>query len=79
MSRPAKKLRYEVTGPGLDPLPTYDDAGPALSRSLTAAERSEAEGTWYVRDAISGETVGYSERILVEGLLVTTTTRRGKR
>lgn len=72
----AKSLRYIVTGPGLVTEPSYADPGPALSRSLTAAERSEAEGTWYVRDAITKEIVAHSERILIDGVLHTRVTRR---
>ena len=58
-----KNLRYVVTGPGLDPEPSYADEGPAHSRALTAAARKTApDGTWYVRDAVSGAVLGYSER-----------------
>lgn len=55
--------RYEVTGPDVLNSPTYADAGPALSRSITYASKSELpDGTWYVRDGVTGEIVGYTER-----------------
>ena len=38
---------YSVTGPGLDPAPTYESSGAALSRSLTAALAWHGEGAWY--------------------------------
>lgn len=75
MAQP-KSLRYIVTGPGLgvdQPEPSYADFGPALSRSVTAASASEVEGTWYVRDSISGVTLGYSEVTLKAGTKVTET------
>ena len=62
MARKSTDLRYIVTGPGLDPSPSYADPGPALSRSLTAALATEADSTFYVRDAITDEVLGYSER-----------------
>lgn len=61
MARP-KFERYIVTGPGLDPEPSYADPGPALSRALTAALASEVDVTYYARDSINDETVGYAER-----------------
>lgn len=61
-----KSLRYIVTGPGLDPEPSYADPGPALSRSLTAAldfarTAKGAEVTFYARDSITSNVIGYSE------------------
>lgn len=56
-----QKLRWRVTGPGLDPEPSYESPGVALSRAITAAERSESEGTWYVRD-LDDTIYGYAER-----------------
>lgn len=72
-----KSLRYIVTGPGLDANnpPSYADPGPALSRSLTAAERSQVEGTWYATDAITDQNIGYSE-VTINGKTRTTTTVR---
>lgn len=66
MTRPSKPQRFTVTGPGLDPEPSYADPGPALSRALTAA-CSVAHGskgtlaTFYARDSITGDVVGYAE------------------
>lgn len=64
----SKEERYIVTGPGIsDPAPSYADPGPALSRALTAACRSEVEGTWYARDAITDTVIGYAETTVIEG------------
>ena len=62
----AASHRYVVTGPGLDPEPSYADVGPAISRALTAACKvatvsKGVEVTFYVRDSISGDLLGYSE------------------
>lgn len=76
--RPGKKsLRYIVTGPGIEGTPpSYAEVGPAISRTITAAERSTpVEGTWYARDAITGDIVGRTEVIEVGGTLVTATYR----
>ena len=65
MARKSKALRYIVTGPGIEDgnEPSYDNPGPALSRATTAASKStDAMATWYVRDAITGENLGYAER-----------------
>lgn len=79
MSRPAKSLRYTVTGPGLDPEPSYADVGPAMSRALTAAAKvahnsKGVEATFYVRDSITGNTLGYSEAD-ADGIVTTRRTR----
>ena len=57
----ARSALYTVSGPGLDPEPTYDSDGPAMSRSQTAALAAKVEGTWYARNP-QGDTVAYSER-----------------
>lgn len=63
MAAKAKPQRYVVTGPALVGEPSYSDAGPAHSRALTAASRHNApNGTWYVRDSVTGVVLGYSER-----------------
>lgn len=71
----AKLQRYVVTGPGLDEPPSYADPGPALSRSVTAAERSEVEGTWYVRDSIGDKVLAYSEVVISGGVRSTVVVR----
>lgn len=68
----SKSERYIVTGPGLDAEPSYADPGPALSRSLTAALASKVDATYYVRDAITDDVLGHSER---DGKIVTCTRR----
>lgn len=65
--------RYSVTGPGLADI-SYADVGPAISRSLTAANASEEDATFYVRD-LDGTILGYSER----NDRIVTTVRYGKR
>lgn len=68
--------RYVVTGPGVDPEPSYTDAGPALSRSLTFASASALpDGTWYVRDAVTDAIIGYSERGTTEAGVTIKTSR----
>lgn len=64
--RPTKSLRYIVTGPGIDSAPSYADPGPALSRAVTAACATAhvskgVEATFYARDSITGDVVGYAE------------------
>lgn len=53
------RLSYSVSGPGLDK--AYEDAGPALSRAITAASASQVPCTYYVRD-VRGDAIGYAER-----------------
>lgn len=63
MARKDKYLRYIVTGPGIEDEPSYADPGPALSRALTAACRRDApDGTWYARDSVTDEVIGYAEK-----------------
>lgn len=50
---------FTVTGPGLEK--AYREAGPALSRALTAACAAAEDGTWYVRNT-AGDVTGYAER-----------------
>jgi hypothetical protein len=57
-----KLERFIVTGPGLDPEPSYADPGPALSRALTAALAATDDLTFYARDSVSGEVIGFAER-----------------
>ena len=58
-----KQLRYIVTGPGLTTEPSYADAGPALSRTLTEASKIDKgiEATFYARDSVLDKIVGYTE------------------
>lgn len=63
MSR-AKGLRYIVTGPPwFKGEPSYDDPGPAISRTITAASNvpKGIAATFYARDAITDNIIGYSE------------------
>lgn len=71
----ARSLRYVVTGPGVNPEASYEEVGQALSRSITYAERSEDEGTWYVLDAVSDKTLGYTEVTIQDGVRKTITVR----
>jgi hypothetical protein len=50
---------YTVSGPGVDV--KYADAGPALSRAVTAASRADAPCSYYVRDRL-GAAVGRTDR-----------------
>lgn len=72
-----------VTGPGIadGEEPSYADPGPAISRSLTAASKAAPhvdEGTWYVRDAVTDEVIGYSE-VYGTHLVRTVDNRKGKK
>ena len=55
----SRREPFTVTGPGLEK--SYPEAGPALSRALTAASAAATDGTWYVRNA-AGDVAGYAER-----------------
>ncbi len=60
------------------PEPSYEGVGQALSRSVTAAERSDVEGTWYVRDSVLGDVLGYSEVVVADDLRSTVTILNAK-
>lgn len=75
-----KSLRYIVTGYGLQhKQPSYADAGPAISRTITAASDFDGEGTWYARDSITGEIIGYSERDEHGDITTTDNRKKAKR
>ena len=64
MSRRAGNQRYIVVGPGIidGEEPSYADPGPAMSRTLTCAQKSDVDGTWYARDAVTDENYAYTVR-----------------
>lgn len=53
------KQGFTVSGPGIDK--KYVDAGPALSRAVTAACRAGVAASFYVRDT-GGKAVARTER-----------------
>ena len=76
--RAPKKLRYTVDGSDK----SYEAIGPALSLSITLAARDMSDGllnTYYVRDSITGEPVGYSETVEIGGSICVTTEARKSR
>jgi hypothetical protein len=46
--RQKPQLAYSVSGPGVDC--SYAEPAPALSRAITAAEATDVESSFYVRD-----------------------------
>lgn len=70
----AKSAAFTVTGPGIEA--GYNDFGPALSRSITAATRRR-DSTMYVRNA-AGDVVGYSESDEHGNVIVVRHDRKGK-
>jgi hypothetical protein len=73
VARRSTALRYVVTGPGVEGEPSFEHPGPALSRTVTAANEAAkkgVDGTWYARDALDDDrAIGYSESD--EGLVIT--------
>lgn len=53
------RLRFTLSGPGIDK--TFETAGVALSRAITAAEHHDEAATFYVRD-LDDTVVGRVER-----------------
>jgi hypothetical protein len=72
--RKSSDLRYTVDGSDK----SYAEVGQALSHSVTLACRAMSAGverTFNVRDAITGDTKGYSETSTADGGIVVTTRR----
>lgn len=82
MGKRKPSLRYVVTGPGIEDgqEPSYADVGPALSRAVTAAAKAPKDevATWYVRDSITGNILGYAERQEAVVIVVRNETRKVK-